>query len=160
MPGVSHTPQSSTSRSFGELLTLLVGATLTGTWSLVGLRVMTAEEPISVNGLVASLAFAVAGLGAGVLLASLGAGHARRRGRTVPSPGSENLGPFFLLLGLVNIGWGLEPALQPTPSAWAWLSLLFSVAGGVLIGFALALGTRTTEGQSGEVPGQHPPGHL
>jgi hypothetical protein len=139
---VIQTPPSQTRRQAGPLLTLLAGATLTGTWSLVGLRAMTTEEAISVEGLVASLAFAVAGIGVGVLLASLGAGRARRRGRPVPAPGSENLGPFFVLMGLMNVGWGMEPVLQPTPSAWAWLALLFSVGGGALIGFALVLHAR------------------
>jgi hypothetical protein len=131
-----------TTRGAEDLANILVGATLTGTWALIGLRVLAAEEPISVRGLVASLAFAVAGIGAGTLLARFAARYARRRGRAVPAPGSENMALFFLLMGLVNVGWGMEPALQPGPAGWAWLSLLFSVAGGAFIGFALVLGGR------------------
>lgn len=125
---------------------------------LLGLRVLMADEPISVRGL---LAFTVAGIGLGVLLMGFTAGRARRWGRTVPAPGSENMGAFVLLLGLVNVGWGLEPALQANPTPWSWLALLFSVTGGTFLGIALVLGGMVrTGGPEPEVAGRQLPGRL
>ena len=141
------------------LLNGLAGGVLAGTWALVGLRFATADDAISVKALVAALAFAIAGIGLGVVAASFSAEHAMRRGRPVPAPGSENLGTFFALMGLVNIAWGLEPALQPTPSAWAWLPLVFSVAGGTFIGFAVIFGGRAPS-RGVAVVRQQPPSLL
>ena len=139
------------------LLNRLVGGVLAGTWALVGLRFATAEDAISVKALVAALAFAIAGIGLGVVAASFAAERAMRRGRPVPAPGSENLGTFFALMGLVNVAWGLEPALQPTPTGWAWLPLVFSVAGGTFIGFAAIFGGRAPSQGFGVVrPSQQP----
>jgi hypothetical protein len=143
------------------LLNRLAGGVLAGTWALVGLRFATANDAISVKALVAALAFAIAGVGLGVVGASFAAEHAMRRGRPVPAPGSENLGTFFALMGLVNVAWGLEPALQPTPSAWAWLPLVFSVAGGTFIGFAAIFGGRAPSQGFGVVrSSQQPPSLL
>jgi hypothetical protein len=143
------------------LLNRLAGGVLAGTWALVGLRFATADDAISVRALVAALACAIAGIGLGVVAASFAAEHAVRRGRPVPAPGSENLGTFFALMGLVNVAWGLEPALQPTPSAWAWLPLVFSVAGGTFIGFAAIFGGRAPSQGFGVVrSSQQPPSLL
>lgn len=131
-----------TRRSAGELAETLAAAALVGTWTVVGLRVLVGDEPVSVEGLVAALACAVAGIGAGVLLAAFAARREAGRGREVPAPGSEGAALLLLLLGLVNLGVGMEPALQSTPSPWAWLSLLFPVAGGTLVGCALVLHNR------------------
>ena len=139
----------------------LVGGVLAGTWTLMGLRFATADDAISVKALVAALAFAIAGIGLGVVAASFSAEHAMRRGRPVPAPGSENLGTFFALMGLVNVAWGLKPALQPTPTGWAWLPLVFSVAGGTFIGFAVIFGGRTaSRGVAVVPPSQQPPSSL
>ena len=106
----------------------------------------------------AGLAVAIAGVGLGVVAATFSAEHAMQRGRPVSAPGSENLGTFFALMGLVNVAWGLEPALQPTPTGWAWLPLVFSVAGGTFIGFAVIFGGRAPSRGFGVVrPSRQPP---
>jgi hypothetical protein len=143
-----------------ELLNRVGGALVTGTWGIVGLRFVTADA-ISVKGFVAALAFAIAGIGLGVVVMSFAAGRARRRGRMAPAPGAENLATSFLLLGLVHVGIGLEPAFQPTPSTWTWLALLSSAGGGMMIGFVLHFGGRMPSREMPvDRPGQHPPSCL
>lgn len=142
-----------------DLLIRLIGVVLAGTWGLVGLRVMTTDDPVSVSGLVAVMAFTVAGIGLGACCMSVMTARARRRGRTVPAPGSENLAAFFVMFGLVNVGQGLQPLFESSDVA-AWGGLLICVAGGLFLGIALVLGTgrtRSTETQA-DVPHQHPTG--
>lgn len=133
-------------RRLSHIATLLVAATLVGTWGLLGVRVAAADEPISVEGLLAALAFTVAGIGCGVLLMSLASGRARRKGLPVPAPGAEDMVAFFLLFGLLNAGFGVEPAFEQNPTAWTWLPLLVSLAGGAFIGVALVLGVGARAG--------------
>jgi len=146
-------------RTLGLVAILLACLALIGTWVLVGLSVLGAEEPVSVRGIVACLAFTLAGMGAGVLLAGFLVWYARRRGRAVPEVGSEHIGLFSLLMGLAAVGSGMEYALPMAPSGWAQFSLLFfSALGGALIGFALVLGGRGLPDRgSGDVPAQHEP---
>jgi hypothetical protein len=109
----------------------------------------------------AALAFAVAGIGLGVGVMSFAAGRAWRRGRIVPAPGAQDLTTMFMLLGLMNIGLGMEPALQRSPGGWTWLALLSSVAGGTLMGFVLHLrGRAPARKLLVDRPGQHPPSYL
>lgn len=149
-----------TNRTMTFVADILACVVLTVTWASLGFGLLFAEEPISVRGLVASVAFAMAGIGAGVLVGILAAGSARRRGRVVPAPGSENMGLFQLLMGLALVGWGMESALHATPTGWALFSLLsFSVIGGFSIGRALVLrGRAKADAVSGEVAGQYAPG--
>lgn len=149
-----------TTRTMSIVGIILICVALTVTWVSVGLSVLFAEESISVRGLVAYLAFAIAGIGAGVLLAGFEAGYLRRRGRAVPRPGSEDMGLFSLLVGLMLVGLGMESALQATHTGWAWFSFMFcSGMGGLAIGAALVRGGRgKTAGVSGEGLGQYGPG--
>jgi hypothetical protein len=139
---------------------LLACLALIGSWGLVGLSVLGAKEPLSVRGIVACLAFTLAGIGAGVLLAGFAVWYARRRGRAVPEPGSEHVGLFFLLMGLATVGSGMEYALPLAPTGWALFSaLFFSALGGALVGFALVLGGRGVPvRRSGGVAAQYEPG--
>jgi hypothetical protein len=135
---------------------LLLCLALIGRWVEVGVSVLLAEGPVSVRGIVACLAFTVAGIGAGVLMAGFTVWYARRRGRAVPEPepGSEHTGLFFLLLGLASLGSGLDYALQPAPTGWALFSIwFFSTGGGALMGFSLVLSGR---GKFDRVPGGPP----
>ena len=144
-------------RTMSIVAVTLACLVLTVTWASVGYGVLFSEEPISVRGLVASVAFAMAGIGAGVLVGIVGAGYARRRGRAVPAQGSENMALFQLLMGLTLVGWGMDSALQATPTGWASFSLLsFSGIGGFSIGTGHALGGRAKiEGVSEEVLGHY-----
>jgi hypothetical protein len=138
---------------------LLACLALIGSWGLVGLGVLGAEEPVSVRGIVACLAFTLVGMGAGVLAAGFAVWYARRRGR-IPEPGSEHVWLFSLLLGLATVGSGMEYALPMAPTGWALFSVLFfSTGGGALIGFALVLGGRGVPvRRSGGVAAQGEPG--
>lgn len=149
-----------TNRTMASVAIILICVASTVTWASVGVSMLFTEEPISVRGVVAYLAFVMAGIGAGVLLASFEAGYLRRHGRAVPAPGSDHAGLFTLLLGLMLLGLGMESALQVSPSGWTLFELLFcSVMGGLAIGAALIRGGRgKTEGISGEVLGQYGPG--
>jgi hypothetical protein len=147
-------------RTFVIVGIVLICAAVIVAWASVGLSVLFADEPISVRGLVAYLAFAMAGIGAGVLFAGFEAGYLRRRERAVPAPGSGDMGLFSLLVGLMLLGLGMESALRAIPAGWAWFSFVFcSVMGGLGIGAALVRGGRgKTDGFSGEVLGQYGPG--
>jgi hypothetical protein len=120
---------SESPRRVPNLLIPLIGVVLAGTWGLVGLRAMTTDDPVSVSGLGAVVAFTVAGIGLGACCMSVMTARARRRGRPVPAPESENLAAFFVMFGLVNIGQGLQPLFESSDVA-AWGGLLICVAGG------------------------------
>jgi hypothetical protein len=150
---------SKSPRRVPDLLIPLIGVVLAGTWGIVGLRVMTTDDPVSVSGLVAVLAFTVAGIGLGACCLSVVTARARRRGRTVPAPGSENLAAFFAMFGLVSVGQGLQPVFESSEVA-VWGGLLICVGGGLFLGLALVLGTgraRSTDPQA-DAPRQHPTG--
>lgn len=53
----------------------------------------------------------------------------------------------------------MEPALQASPTAWTWFSLLFSFAGGASMGLGLllAVGRAPSRELRTDVPSQHPP---
>lgn len=149
-----------TNRTMSIVGIILICVASTVAWASVGVSVLFTEEPVSVRGLVAYLAFAMAGIGAGVPLAGFEARYLRRHGRAVPATGSEDMGLFSLLVGLMLLGLGMDSALQVSPTGWTLLKLLFcSVMGGLAIGAALIRGDRgKTDGVSGEALDPYGPG--
>lgn len=141
-------------RTASNVAILLVCLALIGRWVEVGVSVLLAEGPVSVKGVVACLAFTVAGIGAGVLMAGFTVWYARRRGRAVPEPGLEQMGLLFLLSGLFTVGSGMDYALQPAPTGWALFSIwFFATGGGAVIGNSIVLSSR---GRFVRVPGGPP----
>ncbi len=135
---------------------LLVCLALIGRWVGVGVSVLLADGPVSVRGIVACLAFTVAGIGAGVLMAGFQVWYARRRGRAVPEPDRARstwvCSSCSWVSQLSGRAWSMR--LPTAPTGWALFSLLFfSTGGGALIGFSLVLSGR---GKPDWVPGDPP----
>ena len=110
-------------------------------WAAQGISALTAEGAMSARLLFVWVAFALAGLGSGVLFAALGLRHAERIGR-VPGVAQPNgVRPLdFMLMGLVFMSFGMSPVYGGSAGTWDQASLVFwTLAGGLLVGAALGM---------------------
>lgn len=110
-------------------------------WIFHGSFALDSEHDVSGKALLGWVSFVAAGIGLGAALAILSLRRAVRLGRT---PGIERPGVsqpmFFLMLGLVQVSFGVDSVSGGPMSVGEWGYLIFtSVAGGTFAGIALVL---------------------
>ena len=110
-------------------------------WIFHGSLALDSEHDVSSRVLLGWVSFVAAGIGLGAALAMLSLRRAVRLGRT---PGIErpqvSQPMFFLMLGLVQVSFGVDSVSGGPMSVGEWAYLIFtSVAGGAFAGIALVL---------------------
>lgn len=110
-------------------------------WIFHGLFALDSGHAVSGKALLGWVSFVAAGIGLGAALAILGLRRAVRLGRT---PGIERARVsqplFFLMLGLLQVSFGVDSVSGGPMSVGEWAYLIFtSVAGGAFAGIALVL---------------------
>lgn len=133
--------QQEETRGLWQVVTLMSAFTVCLVWGVIGVSTLMSDDPVSLRTLVALASCAIAGIGVGVMFGGLGAALAHRRGRSAPSPGAEHSPVAFVLLGLAEIGLGVQQAPHSDSGALIWLSVLLAVGGGFSIGVAACVGS-------------------
>ena len=124
-----------TARQPCKWLTLGVGLVAALIWTSLGLRAIVMDNDPSNKALFACAALVLAGFALGSATWILTA--ARRAKRPADAVMLAEMKASFAMLGVMLIGLGADPILDPSTSAWGWISLVFaSLVGGMNLSIA------------------------
>jgi hypothetical protein len=124
-----------TARQPYKWLTLVTGLLAALIWASLGLRAVVMENDPSGKALFACAALVLAGFALGSATWIL---NAPRRAKRPPDPMMlADMKAPSVLLGIMLIGLGAGPMLDPSPGAWEWaLMVAASLVGGLNLGVA------------------------
>ena len=116
-----------------QWLTLGIGLVATLIWTSLGLRAIVTDNDPSFKAIFACAALVLAGFALGSAMWILTA--ARRAKRPADAAMLAEGKTFLAMLGIMAIGLGAPPILDPSTSAWGWTLLVAaSLVGGLNLG--------------------------
>ncbi len=122
-------------RSQHELLTLVVGLVAALVWTSLGVRAIAMDTDPSAKALFACLALVLAAFALGSATWTLTA--SRRAKRPGWAAASAQMRAPSAMLGIMVIGLGADPILDPSTNAWGWTFMVIAaLAGGLNLGVA------------------------
>lgn len=149
-----------TARRPFEWLAVGIGVVAALTWTSVAVRAVVMDDNPSVKGLVGCAALVLVGVALGPAAWILSA-PIRAKRSPAEAAGFAEMRAAFAMLGIMVIGMGVSPIVDPSPSAWDWaLMVLGSLTGGLNLSFAFmsVADQRATSGSLHDATGTPRPG--